>query len=143
MIRYFVTNRIKLFTSGVTCACKSLFSFSRFTSVRFTVFYFISPKRLIMKSKIIPSLFGFILFAPSVSAQRTEFTNEFGMQFVLIKPGSFVLGKFQPTVGKPEPGRKTLPVKMYEKAKEMAKKDALPGFTVKIKQPFYIGKFEV
>lgn len=88
-------------------------------------------------------MFGLILFATSVSAQRAEFKNEFGMQFVLIKPGSFVLGKFQPTVGKPEPGRKTLPVKMYEKAKEMAKKDALPGFTVKIKQPYYIGKFEV
>src|SRR3954451_8527720 len=96
-----------------------------------------------MKSKRINFLLNLLLFATSVSAQRDEFTNELGMQFVLIKPGSFVLGKFQPTVGNPEPGRKTLPVKMYKKANEMAKKDALPGFTVKIKQPYYIGKFEV
>jgi len=32
---------------------------------------------------------------------------------------------------------------MYEKAREMAKKDARRGFTVNIKKPYYIGKFEI
>ena len=51
-----------------------------------------------------------------------------------------VVGKFQPTVGKPDQG---VPPEMYEKAVEMTKKAAMPGFTVKIKQPYYVGKFEV
>ncbi|MDB5250421.1 MAG: hypothetical protein JWQ40_4815 [Segetibacter sp.] len=96
-----------------------------------------------MRSKIFTSIGLLILFATSLAAQKNEFTNKVGMQFVLIKPGSFVVGKFQPTVGEPEPGRKTLPPGMYEKAREMAKKDAKPGFTVKIKKAYYIGKFEV
>ena len=97
-----------------------------------------------MKLKILIIPFCLIIiFTNSLSAQRAEFTNDVGMQFVLIKPGSFVVGKFQPTVGKPQPGRKTLPPAMYEKAREMAKNDSKPGFRVKINKAYYIGKFEV
>ncbi|CAA9229511.1 MAG: serine/threonine kinase [uncultured Adhaeribacter sp.] len=79
-------------------------------------------------------------------AQDLTITNSIGMEFVLIKPGNMVVGKFQPGVGKPaqvEPGRRTLPASAYQKATKMAKQAALPGFKVTINQPFYLGKFEV
>ena len=41
-----------------------------------------------------------------------------------------VVGKFQPTVGRVDFEGKPLPEKMYKAAEEMAKKDAMPGFTV-------------
>lgn len=75
-------------------------------------------------------------------AQNPTFTNSIGMQFVLIKPGSMIVGKFEPTVGRPQPNEK-LPANYYNIAEAMAKKDAMPGFPVKIKKPYYIGKFEV
>lgn len=83
------------------------------------------------------------LSTSSILAQKSGYTNRVGMQFVLIKPGSMVVGKFQPTVGKPDPARKTLPPVMYKLARKMAEKDAMPGFIVNIKRPYYIGKFEV
>ncbi len=82
----------------------------------------------------------FVLSASRLLSQKQAWTNKIGMEFVLIKPGSMVVGKFQPTVGKSDQG---VPREMYEKAVEMARKAAIPGFTVKIKQPYYIGKFEV
>jgi len=82
----------------------------------------------------------FILFATHILSQKQTWINNIGMEFVLIKPGSMVVGKFQPTVGKPDQG---VPGEMYEKAVKMARKAAIPGFIVQIKQPFYMGKFEV
>lgn len=74
------------------------------------------------------------------------------MEFVLINPGSFILGKFQPTYPIPkEPqneGNKTGQQRGYNAAeytlaRQLAQEDAMPGFTVTIARPFYIGKFEV
>ena len=39
--------------------------------------------------------------AGSLAAQPATYTNSIGMQFVFIKPGGFVLGKFQPPYPKP------------------------------------------
>ena len=64
------------------------------------------------------------------------------MQFVLIKPGTFVLGKFQPPYPKSSANNGYRSVDL-KKAKELAIKDSRKGFTVKIKKPFYIGRFEV
>lgn len=73
------------------------------------------------------------------------------MDFVRIPAGSIVIGKYQPTVGEYQApqtnadGRtaKVLPPAAYQLAEKMAREAALPGFTVTIAQPFYIGKFEV
>ena len=73
-------------------------------------------------------------------AQDSVYTNIIGMQFVLIRPGNMVVGKFEPTVG--HPGT-SIPPEMYKKAVEMARRDRMPGFNVTLNQPYYIGKFEV
>jgi formylglycine-generating enzyme required for sulfatase activity len=78
-----------------------------------------------------------------VIAQSPTYINSFGIQFVLIKPGSMVVGKFQPTVGKVDFEGRPLPEKMVKDATAMAQKDALPGFNVTITKQFYIGKYEI
>ena len=81
-----------------------------------------------------------ILSALRLLSQKQTWTSEVGMEFLLIRPGSMLVGKFQPTVGKPEQG---VPREMYKKAVQMAKEAEMPGFTVKVKKPYYIAKFEV
>lgn len=73
------------------------------------------------------------------------------MEFVLIRAGQFVLGKFQPPYPKPDTlnsGDKQRPERRFNASKyllaqELAERDAMPGFTVTIENDFYIGKFEV
>ena len=99
------------------------------------------------------TLFLLFLLVPAgkLFAQDSTFTNSIGMEFVLIEPGSMVVGKYQPTVGDyqpPEeelgaPKRKVLPESAFKVAEEMAKEAAMPGFTVRIDHPYFIGKFEV
>ncbi|MBD0283812.1 MAG: formylglycine-generating enzyme family protein [Flavisolibacter sp.] len=75
------------------------------------------------------------------------------MEFIRIHSGSFVLGRFQPPYPKP-PGdagnagaklgsERSYNPEQYKLAEKLAKQDERPGFTVTIKKPFYIGKFEV
>ena len=93
-----------------------------------------------------------------VGAQKTpEYTNSIGMAFVLIKPGTVVIGRFQPPYPKPvDPsaplagrgggGRvrgTPLTPEEYKRIEEIARADYRSGFDVKIDRPFYIGKFEV
>ncbi|QMU29718.1 formylglycine-generating enzyme family protein [Adhaeribacter radiodurans] len=87
-----------------------------------------------------------LLLPIKLLAQPATFTNKFGMEFVLIKPGKMVVGKFQPGVGEPPKeklNRPTLPLSSYKTAAEMARKSAMPGFTVQLDKSYYIGKFEV
>lgn len=65
------------------------------------------------------------------------------MQFVLIKPGTVTIGKFQPSVGNKDFSGVPLPEKLVKESERMALKDALPGFLVNINHSFYLGKFEV
>jgi len=76
-----------------------------------------------------------------VNAQDT-YTNSIGIEFVRIKPGSMTVGKFEPTVGKPG-GRNAPSAAAYKLAEKMAKEAYMPGFSITIDQPYYIGKFEV
>lgn len=97
---------------------------------------------------LIPFLF---LAGTGAFAQDQKFSNLIGMEFVLIKPGSIVIGKYQPTVGeyqepKIEPGvpaQKVLPPSAYRIAEKMAEEAAMPGFNVILDRPYYIGKYEV
>lgn len=88
--------------------------------------------------------------ASTLYAQDSLFTNAIGMKFVLIHPGHFVMGAFEPPYPQPdttftsntttEHGYTTAE---YTLAKKLAMQDAQPGFTVTIAKPFYIGMFEV
>ena len=92
----------------------------------------------------------------ALAAQEPVVTSTIGMEFVLIKPGSMVVGKFQPPYPKPvDPnappaaarggGRRGTPLTPaeYKRAEDMAKADSSAGFPVNITKAFYIGKYEV
>ncbi len=83
------------------------------------------------------------LFSCQLSAQQAEYTNTIGIQFVLIKPGTMIVGKFQPTVGNKDFGGAPLPEKLVKESERMAMQDALPGFNVNIHKSFYLGRFEI
>ncbi len=78
-----------------------------------------------------------------LAAQDTAFTNSIGIQFVLMKPGSMTVGKFQPTVGNKDFDGSPLPQQMVAKSEQMANEAYMPGFKVKIPKAYYIGKFEI
>jgi formylglycine-generating enzyme len=89
-----------------------------------------------------------LLVSFTASAQDSTYTNSVGMEFVLIKPGNFVVGRFQPPYPKPSDHtnsseEREYSAEEYKRAEMMAKRDSRPGFHVEIKKPFYIGKFEV
>ena len=95
--------------------------------------------------------FLFVLCATRLFAQEATYTNSIGMEFILIQPGSLVVGRFQPPYPKQTPANvsaatnKAMPWtgKDYQLAEELVKQDARPGFPVSISRPYYIGKFEV
>ena len=74
------------------------------------------------KLKIILLLSLYIGAERPLLAQEKTVTNSIGMEFVLIKPGSMVVGRYQPTVAEyvpPKPGpngevRKVLPPSAYK-----------------------------
>ena len=103
----------------------------------------------ILKRSIVSVLF--LICTIDSSAQQTEITNKFGMQFVHIQPGTMLVGKYAPTVSRGwgyDPKRKSefpqiLPEADFELAEQLASAASQPGFMVTIDQPYYIGKFEV
>lgn len=110
-----------------------------------------------MQLKAIIFVWAGLLTGISLFAQDSTFTSPEGIEFILIKPGKMVVGRFQPTVNlsgsfsgpnvRPTAsanGRSPrLPESTYDLAEKLAREDALPGFEVSIKKPFYIGKFEI
>ena len=92
-------------------------------------------------------------------AQQPAYTNSVGVEFVLIQPGTFTVGRFRPAYAKPpDPnappdaapagrrgGRGGPPPTADEYARIEAawKKDVSDGFQVAIGKAYYIGKFEV
>lgn len=93
-----------------------------------------------MKGKFIALLLltGFV-----ATAQENTVTNSIGMEFVLIQPGTMTVGKFQPTVDRPEDPNERLPDSLYLKAEKLAQAARMPGFPVTLDKPYYMGKFEV
>jgi sulfatase modifying factor 1 len=80
-----------------------------------------------------------------LNAQDSLTASVAGIQFVMIRPGKFLYGKYDPPfpVADSNASERGYSAKNYETARKLAKRDALPGFEVKIDRPFYIGKFEV
>lgn len=73
---------------------------------------------------------------------QPSYTNSVGMEFALIPAGSFLMGKFQPTCPAEDP-KLEWTAEDYATCRELAKRDARPGFIVKIDRPFYMAKYEV
>jgi formylglycine-generating enzyme required for sulfatase activity len=92
-------------------------------------------------------LIVFIVTVPAtIFGQDTAYTNSIGMQFVFIKPGTMLVGRFKPTVPKPGGGLgggPGLADSVYKKAEAMAMAAYMPGFNVTIGHAYYMGKFEV
>ena len=94
----------------------------------------------------------------ALAAQPPSYTNSLGMEFVLVQPGTFTVGRFQPAYAKPpDPnappdaapagrrGRGGPPptADEYRRIEEAWRKDVSDGFKVTIERAYYIGKFEV
>lgn len=97
-------------------------------------------------------VFLFVLCAPRLFAQEATYTSSLGMEFILIPPGSMVVGRFQPPYPK-QPSAESVSAttnkgmpwtnKDYQLAEKLVNQDARPGFNVSISRPYYMGKFEV
>lgn len=103
-----------------------------------------------MRSRFKEDILLFLCFiCPFIlTAQAPTFTNLLGMEFVLIKPGSFTSGKFQPPYPAPVSGQipdteNSYNAHDFQLAAQLAKQDVMPGFMVNITKPFYMGKYEV
>ena len=89
-----------------------------------------------------------LLFVTKLPAQEV-IVNTLGMEFIYIKPGSMIVGKFQPAVTRPaqdrieSPAKKQLPASAWQQAEMLAKQDAAPGFRVDLPHAYYIGRYEV
>ncbi|MEX0929398.1 MAG: formylglycine-generating enzyme family protein [Balneolales bacterium] len=77
-----------------------------------------------------------------------EFTNALGMKFILIEPGSMIVGRYEiecpdPPDDRDVPSRARWTAADLERCEKLAGRDSRPGFMVTLKQPYYIGKFPV
>jgi len=88
----------------------------------------------------------------SSGAQAPTLTSAIGMEFVLIRPGTMVVGRFQPAC--PDSAAAVAPRPDVDprarwtgadvaRCREMVRRDATPGFAATIARPYYIGKYEV
>jgi formylglycine-generating enzyme len=91
------------------------------------------------------------LASAAVPAQQARLTNSIAMEFVSISPGTMLVGRFQPVCPKPQPtssdqagdARARWNQDDFRRCQEMVKRDAAPGFTVRIPRAYQIGKYEV
>lgn len=92
----------------------------------------------------LPALLLLILAAAGeLRAQAPTLTTPLGMELVLIRPGSLVVGRFQPECPAPEATRDQWSAEDHRLCREMVARDARPGFLARVERPFYIGRYEV
>ncbi len=93
-----------------------------------------------------------VLGSTKAFAQAATYTNRLGMTFVLIQPGSMIVGRFQPPYPHQPPTNRGSAASQsglvwtphdYALADELVRQDARPGFMVTLSRPYYIGQFEV
>ncbi len=75
-------------------------------------------------------------------AQDKTTTNSIGMDLILVQPGSFTMGRFEPQCAAVGAGDNVTEAQRAECLK-MAKEATRPGFKATVARPFYIGKYEV
>lgn len=73
------------------------------------------------------------------TVQPPTISNSIGMELVLIKPGTMIVGRFEP--GCPSPSDWTQAD--AARCEEIVKRERQSGFTVTLPRPYYIGKYEV
>lgn len=91
-----------------------------------------------------------LTFGQQVDVDNTPgiITNEFGMEFVLIEPGSMLVGRFEIECPTP-PDTRDVEERVrwstadFEKCEELAARDSRPGFWVTLEESYYIGRFTV
>ncbi|MBZ5621427.1 MAG: formylglycine-generating enzyme family protein [Acidobacteriia bacterium] len=94
-----------------------------------------------MKRRLaVPSIL--LLASASAAGQEPTYVSSIGMEFVRIPAGSFVMSKFQPTCPL-EGGKVEWTPEDFATCRELAKRDARPGFTMTVGRPFYLAKYEV
>ena len=77
-----------------------------------------------------------------------KLTNSLGMEFELIEPGNMIVGRVQlecpsrPDTRDVDEGARWTE-EDFALCEELARRDSRPGFMVTIKQPYYMGKYEV
>ena len=77
------------------------------------------------------------------------YTNNLGIEFVRIEPGSMQAAIYQPgcpseaDAGKDDGPELHWAAADYALCRQLVRRDSSPGFTVKISRTFYLGKFEV
>ena len=84
-------------------------------------------------------------------AQERALTNPIGMEFVLMSPGTILVGRFAPECPRPKPGgaaqnasgNSGWTADDHARCEAMVQRDASPGFVATISRPYYIGKYEV
>lgn len=75
-------------------------------------------------------------------------TNQIGMEFVRIDPGSMRVGRVEMNCPDPPDTRDVKPEETwtendYQRCEKSAARASRPGFWVTIEEPYYIGKYEV
>lgn len=99
--------------------------------------------KMFMTNNSVPKYVYIILcfmYSPILSsAQNSDFSNDIGMEFVRVEPGTMIVGKFEPIIG----NRGDVSQEIFNKGLEMAEEAYRPGFEVTIEQPYFIGKYEV
>ncbi|MGC1242169.1 MAG: formylglycine-generating enzyme family protein [Chryseosolibacter sp.] len=110
-----------------------------------------------LKNSFIYSVVLLLLVSSECLRAQDTFVNTIGMEFVRIRPGSMLVGKFQPPYPVAEDtvkgAKRPLVMWMgdgrsyneeeFRLAREFAARDARSGFRVRIERAYYIGKFEV
>lgn len=92
----------------------------------------------------------FSLSAQQIGTQKMdiEIKNEIGMEFVLIEPGSMLVGRYEIKCPAPPDSRDVdervrWTAADFELCEELAARDSRPGFWVTIQESYYIGKHTV
>lgn len=99
----------------------------------------------------------YFFLSSSLAVAQTKTTNSIGMEFVLIEPGTLMVGEFQPPYPIPADTVKSIehPYMMwmgdgrsyneaeFKLAREMALRDSDPGFEIRLVKPYYIATTEV
>jgi formylglycine-generating enzyme required for sulfatase activity len=102
-------------------------------------------------------VFLYAVVSSEFANSQSKFTNSIGMDFVLIQPGSVLIGDFRPPYPVPDDTVKALPhdymmwmgegrrynAEEFKLAKELALRDSSHGFKHEIKKAYYIATTEV
>jgi sulfatase modifying factor 1 len=95
------------------------------------------------------TLVALVMLVMQSAPPPTTLKNSIGMEFVLIQPGTLLVGRFEPSCPPPAPDSKDQDPRARwtpehtAQCEEIVKRERRSGFTVTLPRPYYIGKYEV